>query len=71
MPMSSKRKQAIYNAVHDRMTDLRIAIARKWPGNDIAQQVDAMLSRAADEAGIAAIEAATTGKHARSWRTQD
>jgi hypothetical protein len=62
--LSKKRKQAIYDAVHDRLMDLRVEISR----DPTPHTLDDKLSRAMDQAGHAAIEAAETGRHTRSWR---
>jgi hypothetical protein len=66
--LTDKRKTAIYGAVHDRFMDLRVQIAREHNGNAVAEKIDALISRAMDQAGQAAIEAAETGKHTRTWR---
>lgn len=68
MKLTEKRKTAIYGAVHDRLIDLRIQIAREFPGDKVAKRVDDLLFRAMDQAGQAAIEAAETGAHTRKWR---
>lgn len=68
MKLTEKRRTAIYAAVHDRMMDLRVQIARLYVGNDVAKHVDELLFKATNQAGQAAIQAAETGRHERSWR---
>lgn len=57
--MSAAREQAIYDAVHQAITDLRIELRRggRWKQLD-SEEVDAAISKAGDRAGIAAIRAA-------------
>ena len=60
MKLSEKRKQAIYDAVHDRLMNLRIKLARdsQLGGTKLGERIDFAVAQAMDDAAIAAVEAA-------------
>lgn len=51
---SDKKAQAIYDAVHSRLMDLRVRLMRSpWVSNEL----DTLVAKAMDEAAINAVEA--------------
>lgn len=60
MKLSEKRKQAIYNAVYERMMTLRITLARtsELGGTKLGERVDYAVAQAMDDAAAAAVRAA-------------
>lgn len=58
--VTERRTQAVYNAVHDGMTDARIEVSRLLTNagvGKIGDEVDAILSRIGHRAGMDAIAA--------------
>lgn len=56
--LSEKRRAVIYGAVHGRLMDCRIEVARMTNGMEIGARLDAMIARAQGEAASAAVKAA-------------
>lgn len=57
MKLSAKRRQAIYGAVYEQITQLRIAIRRR-NGILTHDELDMMIARAGDRAADDAVKAA-------------
>lgn len=63
MILSKKRKQAIFDAVHEEIMQLRIGLAKRLlNGQANGPKIDGLIAQAGTKAGEAAIKAAQEGK---------
>lgn len=63
MILSQKRKQAIFDAVHEEIMQLRISLAKGLlKGKTNGSKIDGLIAQAGTKAGEAAIKAAQEGK---------